>query len=476
MMSRHLRIFSGESTARVLVFNVSDDLWRAHADALSSGDCQFSRVATLAEACHQLNTSHWDVCLTSVDRSVNELLEILRTVEANRSATQVVAFTADGQIPEACDTNSASAHSGRLFCLDNESSARRLGTAIDLAAERAQLLSENERLRRQVRNRTYRELVGHSSAVLNLKREIQGVADEGCPVLINSAPGAEAGVVAQAIHDASPVGHRPLIRIQCGVLSSEQLERELIGGEETPDLPASQGRLGQAEGSTLFLDEVETIAVTVQRSLLRLLQSGHYRDPITRDVRQFKVRIVAASYGDLEAAVRRGEFREDLYRFLRASTVTVPGLSERLEDIGLLAEHFLTQAAHQEGRPSKRLTVEALSLLRQHAWPGNVAQLRNAIFRACAVDVGPMLTAADIAPWLEEVQEDTGPVAGVSLKEMERKLIEATFARCAGNRERTAQMLQIGLRTLSGKLREYGYPPRGGPGSNLVRRNQARAA
>jgi DNA-binding NtrC family response regulator len=150
----------------------------------------------------------------------------------------------------------------------------------------------------------------------------------------------------------------------------------------------------------------------------------------------------------------------------------LPPLRERREDIAALAEHFLAEFAAREGRPIKQVTVEALERLKAYHWPGNVRELENVIGRCCALEHGGLLTAAMIMPWLEEARDAGSDDMGLSLREMERKLIEATFTRFHGNRELTARALKIGLRTLSGKLREYGYPPRGGPGSN----REARAA
>ncbi len=163
-----------------------------------------------------------------------------------------------------------------------------------------------------------------------------------------------------------------------------------------------------------------------------------------------------------------------LYECLTACSIHVPPVRERLQDIGLLTEHILNHLAVVEGKPVKRLSVEVLKTLRSHDWPGNLRELENVIERACSLDETSLLTVETIAPWIARtLQAEPLEPSGLSLREMERKLIETTFARCQGNREHTARLLKIGIRTLSGKLREYGYPPRGGPGSN---RRLAKAA
>lgn len=168
--------------------------------------------------------------------------------------------------------------------------------------------------------------------------------------------------------------------------------------------------------------------------------------------------------------MKEGKFRADLLEILSGHVVKVPALRNRIEDISVLAEHFLAEYAVREGKQTLRLTPEALDLLKQHQWPGNIRELNNVLERCCAIETGTELHADTLATWIEKPAEDEAEESGLTLREMERKLIEATFNRFGGNREMTAKALKIGLRTLSGKLREYGYPPRGGPGSNRISR------
>jgi len=151
---------------------------------------------------------------------------------------------------------------------------------------------------------------------------------------------------------------------------------------------------------------------------------------------------------------------------LSGCTLHVSSLRERSADIGILAENILNHLAVVEGKPVKRLSVEGLNVLRTHDWPGNLRELENVIERACSLHDEGLLTAEMLQPWIARPVSEQAESSALSLREMERKLIETTFARCQGNREHTARLLKIGIRTLSGKLREYGYPPRGGPGSN----------
>jgi DNA-binding NtrC family response regulator len=256
------------------------------------------------------------------------------------------------------------------------------------------------------------------------------------------------------------------------VLSAETLEEELFGQSEPEQGGMSRhkpGRLEQADGGTLLIDQIQFIALPVQKRLVNLLREQRFEHPETHERVRFDVRFAFGTHADLESLVERGLFRRDLYDEVCSSTIELPTLRLRKEDIGSLTEHFLRRVAGREGKPARSIMIDALHVLQNYEWPGNVRELENMIERACALDWGTKLTASMLEPWLSKdcSNEDPESLPGMTLAEMERKLIEATFNRFAGNREKTAKALQIGIRTLSGKLREYGYPPRGGPGSNI---------
>lgn len=335
------------------------------------------------------------------------------------------------------------------------------------------LQHEVRRLRQQLGSRAMRAFLGHSPAAAEIRTQI-AECDDAATVLIQGEPGAGAETVAQAIHTCGRQAHRAFVKLDAALLSAEALERELnpapraagaLGGE-ADDCPPS--RLEAAAGGTLYLKNVDLLAPGLQRHVLALVRRQCGAGAAAESKRLDRICLVASTHADLQSLVEQKRFRDDLYAELSTRTITVPPLRDRVQDIGLLAEHFIGSATVAEGKPTKRLTVDALKLLEQHGWPGNAAELRHVVEQACALEAGPLLTAEMIRPWIAGGSDGApAPAAGLSLREMERKLIETTFARCEGNRERTAQALQIGLRTLSGKLREYGYPPRGGPGSNL---------
>jgi DNA-binding NtrC family response regulator len=343
-----------------------------------------------------------------------------------------------------------------------------------------QLRAENCRLKRMLHVRVLQEIVGNSTVIQTLRHELQAAADGDRPVLVRGEPGTGTCLAAQVVHACSRRAHRPFLRFDCGVLSAESLERELCGeplaGPQLfdPTAPVARGAFAHADGGTVFLDNVEQIALPLQKKLAAVLLS--LEADARGDSQPTGVRVIAATHVDLRERLRKCLFREELYPLVTGVEIAVPPLREYREDVGLLTECFLNRLALKEGRPARRIAVDVIELFQQYDWPGNVRELQSAIARACELDNGTWLTAEMVRPWLTgELRDAAGEVEGMTLKEMERRLIETTFARCDGNRERTARTLRIGLRTLSGKLREYGYPPRGGPGSNVAR-EERRAA
>jgi DNA-binding NtrC family response regulator len=344
----------------------------------------------------------------------------------------------------------------------------RIGRALFAAVGRAQLIEENHKLKLDLDGRIWPELIGHGPAMQRVRAELRPAAESDQPVLVRGESGTGTTFLARAIHTARFADRVPLTTVRCQVLSSAAAETELFGGAWTGAAPQA-GRLQAAAGGMLLLDDIDTLPLSVQSRLAGLLNAGATSPPSAGNA---AARLIATTHADLQQLAQEGGFDRGLLRHIAKHVITLPALRERREDIPALAEHFLAEFAAREGRPIKQLTVEALERLKAYSWPGNVRELENVLCRCCALEHGGLLTAAMITPWLESSRDALTEDVGLSLREMERKLIEATFNRFHGNRELTARALKIGLRTLSGKLREYGYPPRGGPGSN----REARAA
>lgn len=337
----------------------------------------------------------------------------------------------------------------------------RIGRALFAAVGRARLLAENQQLKQDLDGKMMPDLIGHSPAMQRVRTELRTLADDTRPVLVTGEPGSGITFIARAVHSVRHGDRQPLVTLKCSVLSAAAAEDVLFGTSGSDD---PRGRVLTAGGGTLLLDDVDALPLSVQSALAAALSR--------QTPGATAVQVIATTHADLRLLSAKREFDSNLLACLSGHHLQVPSLRERRQDVAPLAEHFLAEHAAREGLQSKQLSTDSISCLQTYAWPGNVRELDNVISRCCTLDTGHVLTAAMISPWLEGECAAGAEVSGLSLREMERKLIEATFNRFSGNRELTAKALKIGLRTLSGKLREYGYPPRGGPGSN----RQTRAA
>ena len=334
------------------------------------------------------------------------------------------------------------------------------------AIDRARSIQDKRLLRWQLASRSLRDLLGDSRPIRELLEEARRAADTGHHTTICGETGTGRGLLAQAIHENGPYASGQFIRLNCRLLASRTLEQELFGLRRRTPGVGHDGDGGEDTAcGTLVLEDAEFLSLSIQSRLRRHLTRSPSRIFLAGLNR---VRVVATTLD--ESWNRHGEDRPsdpELRSELCRIVLRVPSLREHPEDIPLLARQFLTNWSFREGRPGRQLTHDALELLKQYSWPGNVQELHRVLGQSSGLESGNILSAAAITPWLAKGPgEPQNRELGLSLREMERRLIETTFARCGGNREQTARTLQIGIRTLSGKLREYGYPPRGGPHSN----------
>ena len=248
------------------------------------------------------------------------------------------------------------------------------------------------------------------------------------------------------------------------------MESELFGHERGAFTSADAPRVGRfelADGGTIFLDEVTEIELPLQAKLLRVLQERSFERVGSSESRTVDVRVLASTNRDLQREVTEGRVREDLYYRLAVVPIHIPPLRERREDIDELVEYFVRQTAGRLERDPQSLDSTARQLLQEYDWPGNVRELENLMTRVGVLNDSATICADHLQPWLiQSAQSDSAHVAeesvpvGLSLEEMERKMIIATLNRFDGHRAKTALALGIGVRTLSGKLRTYGYAPR----------------
>ncbi len=299
------------------------------------------------------------------------------------------------------------------------------------------------------------EMIGKSPAMKKVAELIEMVAPTEATVLITGESGTGKEVVARAIHAAGPRRYMPMVTIHCGALTETLLESELFGHEKGAFTGAQyrkKGKFEVADGGSVFLDEISDISLRTQTDLLRVLQEKEIvrvggNQPIKVDFRA-----IAATNKNLEALVKAGAFRPDLYYRLHVFCIDLPPLRERREDIPLLVNHFLNKFCLATSRPMPQISPEALELLMRHDWPGNVRELENAVERALVVGRGPEIRPGDFS-FQFQAEEIKG---GKTLEDIERAHIERILRETQHNLSRAARILDIDRTTLYNKLRRYG--------------------
>jgi DNA-binding NtrC family response regulator len=446
-----LLLCSGESSPLLEILAAADD-----------SSLEIDVAADQETALKRLGERPFEICLVDVTWDDVAVTELCAWLHEKHAATQVVRLAET--LEEGADESS------NIDVVPMETAPALLGRLLAAAAQRSRLQAENRSLKRQLQARLLNEIAGQCETTVALRDAVRQAADADGHMLIQGESGSGTQQVGRLVHLAGRRATRPFIVLDCRVHSADSLECELLGHNAGENLDQPQGtnpgRLATCSGGSLLLKNVELLPVTTQRKLSAILSRQSYFCPTTGKPRPVEVRVIGATHVDLAVLVQEGKFLASLYGLLSECPLHVPALRERSADIGMLAENILNHLALVEGKSVKRLSVEALKVLRAHDWPGNLRELENVLERACSLDEGALLTAEMLQPWIARPVAEQQESSGLSLREMERKLIETTFARCQGNREHTARMLKIGIRTLSGKLREYGYPPRGGPGSN----------
>jgi Nif-specific regulatory protein len=336
--------------------------------------------------------------------------------------------------------------------------AHQLGCVWQRLKAHVGLRVENQVLRDQLRLES--ELVGQSTALKHVEQQIGRVAATRATILIRGESGVGKELVARAVHFNSPRRDAPFICLNCAALTETLLESELFGHEKGAFTGATERMLGKFESAdqgTIFLDEIGEMAVGTQAKLLRVLE-GHAFERVGGSTPiKVDVRVVAATNRPLEDAVRDGRFRRDLYFRLQVVQLDIPPLRERLDDIPVLAEHFLKRFGRETSRKMKGFTASALKKLQGYHWPGNVRELRNVIERAVALGAGPTVEEADI--WLSplELGEAVGDVyEPLSLEVIEKRHIERTLEHTDWNKSQAAQILGIERSTLDRKIKAYG--------------------
>jgi DNA-binding NtrC family response regulator len=415
-------------------------------------------------------------------------LEVLGKLRAVDQETPVIVLTAKGGIDSAVEAMRA----GATDFLVKPASPERIKVSIQNALKLGVLTGEVSRLKKKQQNRlVFDDLIARSAAMRQVVRLGQRAAQSAIPILIEGESGVGKELIARAIQGCSERAGKPFVTVNCGAIPENLIESILFGHEKGAFTGATDkhpGKFQEADGGTLFLDEIGELKLDMQVKLLRALQEGEI-DPVgaKRPVK-VDVRIISATNRDLNERTREGLFREDLYYRLNVFPVFIPPLRERREDVPALAQYFVARFAAEESKQVSGFTPEALELLVSYAWPGNVRQLENTIYRAVVLCDAEKLDVADFPQiagalglsYRERSPSEfaAGPARGAAspssppgnftifaadtaghmrkLEEVEAELIRMAIARYDGRMSEVARRLGIGRSTLYRKLKDLG--------------------
>ncbi len=416
------------------------------------------------EAIAQLRAEPWDLVLTdlSLGRGPSGM-DVLLAAKTLRPETAVVMITAHGSEKLAVEAMKAGAEDYVPKPFDNDE----LRLVVQRALDRTRLAREHRMLLERIgRDVAFENLVGSGPAMRKVFETIEKLAETDLTVLVRGESGTGKELVAQALHHRSPRRSRPFVAVNCAAISRELVESELFGHEKGAFTGADARRIGRfeaADGGTILLDEIGDMAAETQAKVLRVLQERSFERVGGTKAIAVDVRVVAATHRDLEAEVRRGRFREDLYYRLRVVEIALPPLRQRPEDLAPLVERLLDQLAARLGRERRRISAAALARLARHAWPGNVRELRNVIEQAAVLAPGERIEEDDLRLGTAACEaEACDPEAGFSeakrraTEDFERAYLLRALRAHGGNVSRTAEAIGMVRQSLQQKIRELG--------------------
>src|SRR5947199_7483449 len=394
-----------------------------------------------------------DMILPDVDG-----IELVRKFKQIDGEAEVIVITGQGNIPRSVEAVKA----GAFDFLEKPVDAERLLDKLEKAIKQKTLLDENEQLKQRLQDRyKFQNVIGKSKKMQELFDLIESVAASEANILIQGENGTGKELIANAIHYNSKRSKGPFIKINCAAIPKDLIESELFGykkGAFTGATMDKEGLFEMAEGGSLLLDEIGEMPPYLQTKLLRVLQEREYR-PIGSDrIVHVDFRLICATNVDLDAALRDGKLREDLYFRINTIALAVPPLRERTEDIPLLCEHFLEKYRQRHQRNVKSIAPAAYHVLIRHRWPGNVRELENVIERGVLVAKGNEIAVADLPESIRE--ESTSSTDFVipphrTLAEIEKMAIVQTLQRTNWNKQEAAQILGLYRPTLYSKMKKH---------------------
>ncbi|MHC1745323.1 MAG: sigma-54-dependent transcriptional regulator [Syntrophobacteraceae bacterium] len=414
-------------------------------------DTAFSGAAALA----LVQKEPFDIYLVDIKMPGMDGIELLCRLKEHQPDAIVIIMTAHGSIETAVEAMKLGAVDYLCKPFDPDELTLLMGRVI---AHR-DLREENVALREQLSEHQegiFDVFIVHSEPMRRVFENIEEVARSSAPILITGETGVGKEMVARAIHCKSERSAGPLLAVNCGSLAESILESELFGHEKgafTGAVKAKRGRLEMADKGTLFLDEVGEISAKMQVGLLRVLEEKSFVRVGGHQSLHSDFRLISATHRDLTSLIKEGQFREDFYYRINVISIPIPPLRERLDDIPILADHFLKRYSHETGKHVEGFTQKAVELLTSYHWPGNIRELRNVIERAVVLARGRMIGASELTFLNPRAQTPT--LGMMTLLEHEINAIRAALDACSGNIIQASRQLGINRTTLMRKMKRY---------------------
>jgi len=384
-------------TARILIVDDEEDML-ALLKRIISEKTEHKLIAhsNSLEALEDIKDSHFDLVIADLKMPKMDGIALLKEIKRVSPSTEVIIMTAYATIETAVEA----IHQGAYDYITKPFKKERILLTIKKVLEWRNLLEENISLKKELgENKKFPEIVGTSPQIKELLKKVEQVAPSSATVLITGESGTGKELVARAIHYHSERKNKKMITINCTAIPEQMIESELFGhvkGAFTGAWKDKQGLVEEADQGTLFLDAIGELSPVMQTKILRLLQYGEYRPVGSLKTKKSDIRFIAATNQDLEELMRKKQFREDLFYRINVIRFEIPPLRERVEDIKILAYHFLKKYSHLNKKKIKGISPEAMNLLISHPWPGNVRELENTIERGVILCMSDYLEVKDI--------------------------------------------------------------------------------
>jgi two-component system response regulator HydG len=439
---------------RILIVDDDEDVGGILSDLAAAEGYEAAVEASALAALDAIGTSEFDLVITDVYLGGMDGLELCRRIAESQPDLPVVVITAAGSV----DTAVASIRAGAYDFVAKPVSREAFRIAVQRGVAHRALKAEVLRLRDAVASaRVVAGILAESPCMMKVLTRIAQVAPTDATVLVTGESGTGKELVARALHDHSPRAGAPFVAVNCGAMPASLLESELFGyvrGAFTDAKQPRRGLFAQADGGTIFLDEMSEMPVEMQVKLLRVLQERRVRPVGADEELAVDVRVVAATNRDLETEIEEHRFRRDLYYRINVVEIELPPLRARHGDIVLLAQHFLERAAARIRRPVAGVSQSAARKLIEYDWPGNVRELENCMERAVALTRFTEITTDDLPERIRDHSSKRLVLAGddpnelLSLAEMEHRYIRRVLASVGGNKSPAARVLGVDRRSL----------------------------